>query len=185
MKCFMIAAVALGLTAGAAQAQGNLITSGVWTSYMHADQGVCGMSTAVWGENANGEIHVKYEREGNRLLLQFFKRQWDFNRRDIPVFLTLSIDSVKHEVEGRAFPSRNGADAFVELVISPGYTKDFLELFAEANSLNVVWKTGNEPDWSSVMEGSRNVSWIFQGCMRSQGGDPTQSTVTGSITRPF
>jgi hypothetical protein len=185
MKRLLIAAAALGLMAGPALAQGNLLTSGVWTSYMHTDQGVCGMFTRVWGDNANGEIHVKYERDSNRVLLQFFKQQWTFNRRDIPVFLTLVVDSVRHEVEGRAFPANNGADAFVELVISPSYTAGFLELFADAKEMNVQWKGGNEPGWSSSMEGSRNVSWIFQGCMRSQGGDPSQSAVTGSITKPF
>jgi hypothetical protein len=177
MKRAVFAAAALALMAGGAHSK-DLLTSGVWTTYAHQSQELCGMYTRVQGDNANGEIHLKYEKSVGSLYLQFFKKQWDFRTRGRIVNAVVTFDTVRHDWQGRTAPKNGGADAFVEFQISPAYSKDLLELFAESNVMTIEWPDGNEPNWISSMEGSRDVSWVFGGCMKTFGGDT-------EATKPF
>jgi len=179
----MIAA-ALALMAGPTQAK-DLLTSGAWTAFEHRD--ICGVQTKVANEVATAEIMIKYDRGGSNLYVQLFKSDWQF-RSGIDVRANLQFDTVPHWVSGRTIArgTVGNTNAFVEFQVDPSYTADFLELIADSANLNVFWPNGDEPNWQSSMNGSRDVTRVFGQCIKNKGGAIVPPAETGSLgTKPF
>jgi hypothetical protein len=167
----------------------KLANSGYWEAYYATgDLGspMCGMKTL--GKNSQ-EFYVKQIAGDGRLLIQLMKAGWNMPAAGVTVPLTLTLDPT-HSLQvdangGLVKPPDGGQFSKVEFYIAADRADDFLNVFAEADNMEIKFEAGNEGYWFASMTGSRSAVKTFRLCTDVMQKRFTQPFATKPPTQPF
>jgi opacity protein-like surface antigen len=171
MKRFLLTAALLAATATTALASSanetvTLRNAGYWTSWYSpansAGKAMCGMASTInYASGAKAMFMVKYS--GETVFVHVYKTSWTIPEgTKIPVWL--QFDRAEPLTTTAAGSPGETVGGYVEFTIKPDFTKDFLELFANANAMSIGFQQGSEKPWAVNMSGSREVAESFGKC---------------------
>jgi len=137
------------------------LTVGAW----NFAGGATGMAMIKWTKDTGAFIHIG-------------KSSWKFaDNIDVP--MSISLDSKSVAGEG---VTSNGN--LIGITLAPDFAPKFLADFAEANSMVITFKSGNERPWKAEMSGSREAMVAFGKCVAYIGGAAPTSPVPNAGTSP-
>lgn len=183
----LLAATATTAFAASASQEITLRKAGYWSATYYASNSdgnpMCAVKTQ---SNLRGDIAIfmiKYETKSGTFV-QIAKTSWNIPK-DAEIAVTLTFDSASSTAIGT--PSPTGKS--IQSSISPDFEKDFLNLFASANRMELGFKSGNEKPWIFNMSGSREVSDAFAKCvavLKERNTQPfSTNPETSQSTQPF
>ena len=188
----MLAATASGALAASANETLTLRSAGYWSAYYDAansgGQPMCGLLSRMdFKSGASGSFMVKYA-PGGAVFVHLFKSSWAIPKGTrIPISLKFDNGEPLTTTAGGSPAISGSGGGFVEFEIKEDFTKDFLELFASANTLTVGFGSGSEPPWAVNMIGSRETVDAFGKCVATLAARTPSTQPYGSSgpTQPF
>jgi hypothetical protein len=148
---------------------------------------MCGMGSRInYTSGADGLFMVKFS--GDDVFVHIFKTSWKIpSGTKIPIWLKFDRGEPLTTTASGGSPEDGGIGGFVEFSIKPDFTKDFLGLFANANSMTLGFEQGSENPWAINMTGSREVAESFRKCSLELAQKPgsTQPYGNSGTTQPY
>lgn len=169
-KLLMITAAAISLATPAFAR--DVSRSGNWTVYVQGtnDDGtpVCGLRSEGTGQS----VFVKwFASKPDGLSVHFFKDSWSIPE-DTKITLTVRFDGdefgTQDDAIGGMFKYNNGRQVGVvySRVVGTSLAAKFLEEFAHANKMAVLFPGSTEQPWVLDMTGSREASEVLKMCIK-------------------
>jgi hypothetical protein len=167
------AAIALSLTA-AAQAENNtsMYAGGYW-KVVHVARNsdgvpMCMMQSQITfnhsSSNSVGFVQIKWINSYSYPAIHLSRPNWHFPP-DMQLPLSITLDSTPYEFVGVS-RNANFKQSIVQIVMTKDDGGDWLGNFASAETMTIAFRSGNEPQWSVKMTGSRKAYESFQSCIK-------------------
>jgi hypothetical protein len=184
----------MATTAQAASTPHTLFKGGYWETFGIANnndgQSMCGMQANF---NNVGRLYVKWTSQ-NGMWLQVWKPSWRVAKGiDVPFQLEFFDDAKPGDsytitaAAGLAVPSEGGLGSSVNMTVKKQDRADLLKVFGDADMLTVNFPQGDEPQWSTKMDGSRKAANEFMRCIYivQQAARASTQPVTRQPTQPI
>jgi hypothetical protein len=172
-----MAAIALSITT-AAQAENNTImfAKNYWrvTHVARNSSGnpVCMMQSQIsFTDGPTGFVFIMSTKA--KLNVYLTKTNWQFTS-DVQVPFSVNLDSGRRELFGVSKKSANSKfDGIIASASKDEIDGDWLEDFASSRTMTITFRSGNEPQWSVKMAGSRGATNSFRSCIKLLGKTET------------
>jgi hypothetical protein len=163
-------AIALSITT-AAQAANNTImfAKDYWrvTHFARNDSGnpVCVMQRQIsFTDGPTGFVFITWAK--GKLKVYLTKTSWQFTPH-VQVPFSVNLDNGRRELFGVSKKStKSKFDGISASASKDEIDGDWLEDFASSRTMTITFHSGNEPQWSVKMAGSRDASKSFRSCIK-------------------
>lgn len=170
MKRILTAAALALLASTAAQADNTtrLYAGGAWATDHIAQNGdgkpMCLVSASwTFPGNIKGQLMMKFSNELG-VFLHISKSNWQFESgRSVP--MSIMFDTGVRNGSGTTMKLPQAGGDMVQSDVPAERAAGFLEDFANAKIITIIFRDGNETPWRADMTGSRDAVKAFASCM--------------------
>jgi hypothetical protein len=182
VKCLLaMAAIALSMTTAAQAANHTIMFAGNYWRVTHIARNtggipMCSMQSQIsLPNNAVGYVMIKWSTQFPHPSLQLSKTNWRFPS-DMQVPFSIDLDNGRRQFVGVSRVNTNIKNTFIEVAIGADEGNgSWLDDFASSGTMTIKF-SGNEPQWTVKMAGSRDAAKSFRSCLNrlNENGPPDE-----------